>query len=530
MRIPYDSLTLAAVVDELQAFVGGRVQRISQPEEATVTLSLYVQGREGVLLLSCHAEYARAHLITRRPKNAPTPPQFLSALRARLENGRLAFVRQVGFDRILELGVEGAEGPHIVVAELMGKHSNLMLVDEHAKLVGAAKWVGPRRSSRPILPGREYVRPPLDPRPSLLDAKEGDDLRACEGASPFLVRLIEAMGPGALAEVQARVREGRFAPFFVPGSGAYAIDPSPLGLVGHARTSVSVAVEQHVEVAAPAAAAAQAKTTLLARLRRVLLARDTALSDLRQAEAQGGRAREWQTKGELILAYLHAIGPGAKALQAYDYEGNPIEIPLDPDLDGPANANRLFEKAKKAKGRLGTLREQIERIEADRAQLEALSRRVEEAARPEEVADLQAEAEKRRWLLPPPVAKEKEQRPYAGHRIRELMGPGGWMVLHGENAESNDYLTLRVAKPNDLWVHIRGGISAHVVIPTRNQPDRVPREVLLYAAKVAVQNSPSKHSGYVAVDYTLKKYVRRPHGAPKGTVLYTHEKTLHVEG
>jgi len=113
--------------------------------------------------------------------------------------------------------------------------------------------------------------------------------------------------------------------------------------------------------------------------------------------------------------------------------------------------------------------------------------------------------------------------------VRELLGPGGYKVLFGETAEANDYLTLRVAKPNDWWLHVRGHRSAHVVVPTQNQPERVGMEVLLFAAKVAVHNSPTKHSGYVPVDYTLRKYVRRPRGAAMGTVLYTHEKTLHVE-
>ena len=109
------------------------------------------------------------------------------------------------------------------------------------------------------------------------------------------------------------------------------------------------------------------------------------------------------------------------------------------------------------------------------------------------------------------------------------MAPGGYRVLYGENAESNDYLTLRVAKPNDWWLHIRGSQSAHVVVQTLNQPDKVQRETLLFAAKVAVMNSPSKHAGFVPVDYTLKKYVRKPKGSKVGAAVYTHEKTLHVD-
>ena len=144
---------------------------------------------------------------------------------------------------------------------------------------------------------------------------------------------------------------------------------------------------------------------------------------------------------------------------------------------------------------------------------------------------IEEEVRKNRWTHEQPIAKGGViERPYDGHRIRDILGPKDYKILYGENAESNDYLTLRVAKSNDYWLHVRGHTSAHVVIQTNNQPDKVPKEVLLAAAKIAVQNSNQKHSGYVSVDYVLKKYVRKPKGGPKGTALYTNEKTLHVEG
>jgi predicted ribosome quality control (RQC) complex YloA/Tae2 family protein len=108
------------------------------------------------------------------------------------------------------------------------------------------------------------------------------------------------------------------------------------------------------------------------------------------------------------------------------------------------------------------------------------------------------------------------------------VAPGGWQVLVGENAEANDYLVTRVAQPNDWWLHVRAGTGAHVVIRTNNHPQAVPRQVLEFAARLAAANSPQRHSSIVPVDYTLRKYVRRPRGAPPGFVTYTHEKTLHV--
>ncbi len=500
---------------ELEPFVGGKVQGIRQPNDFDIAINLYAGGKEAMLLLSCHPIFFRTHFITRRPTNQPQPPQFLNALRARIESGRLVSVRQIPGERLVEFQFVSfkSENPeespkeqvHSLIAELMGKHSNLILVDEKGKVVAAAKWVGASKTSRPIQSGGAYVLPPV--------------LSGPPKRSKFLTELLAAGG-----------QMKPYRPVISPGRGAYPVSVSMLGLPEHPRESLSIALEQHFQQAIPAHEADALRHSLEAQLDRVILARESALSDLRQAEAASKKASQWQRWGELILAYGSSLAPASAELQAWDYDGSEVSIKLDPELDFKDNANFYFEKAKKAKARVGLVHDQIERLSAELLQVQSLRSSIENEERFDRLNDLREEARKRRWLteqrLPTTV---KEDRPYEGHRIRELAAPGGYTILFGENAESNDYLTMRVAKPNDWWLHIRGGTSAHVVIQTRNQPDKVQRETLQYAAKVAVLNSPSKHAGYVPVDYTLKKYVRKPKGAAKGTALYTHEKTLHVD-
>jgi predicted ribosome quality control (RQC) complex YloA/Tae2 family protein len=199
-------------------------------------------------------------------------------------------------------------------------------------------------------------------------------------------------------------------------------------------------------------------------------------------------------------------------------------------MDFKANASEYFEKAKKAKGRMSMVADQIQRLSQQRSAMLGFIERVNLATRLEGLLALKEEASRLRWLNVQAIpTARKEDRPYEGHRVRELHGPSGYVILYGENAEANDYLTLRVARSNDYWLHVRGDTSAHVVIQTRNQPEKVQMDVLMFAAKVAVQNSRVKHSSYVSVDYTLRKYVRRQRGAAKGSVVYTHEKTLNIE-
>jgi predicted ribosome quality control (RQC) complex YloA/Tae2 family protein len=531
VRIPFDSFNLAAALAEVSAFVGGRVQDVRQPTEHEVAIALYGGGKEAMLLLSAHPQFARLHLVARRPPNQPQPPAFCAALRARLVGSSLRGVRQIDFDRIAHFEFQGADGIHLLVAELMGKHSNLILVDAGGRIVSAARWIGRSKSVRPIQPNTPYRPPPFPPKPSLLDAGPEDDLSERAGASPFLLRLLKAEGAGGLEKVQTAAREGSFTPVYSPNHGAYPVSVAALGLPEVARPSIGQALEQHFTELQRETERETLRASLLGQLRRVVLAREVALRDLEQAEDLGRRAGELQRRGELVLAYGPSAPAGTSQIEAWDYEGNPVTLELDPEKDFKENAQALFERAKKAKARLGLVQDQIRRLGDDRTAVEALMDRIEKEERLDRLRELREEALAKRWLTVQALpTTKKEDRPYEGHRIRELIGPQGLTILYGENAESNDYLTLRVAKPNDWWVHVRGGISAHVVIVTKNQPEKVAKETILYAAKIAVQNSPSKHSGYVPVDYTLKKYVRKPKGAPKGTALYTHEKTLHVEG
>ncbi|MEA2554427.1 MAG: hypothetical protein QOJ65_2603 [Fimbriimonadaceae bacterium] len=531
VRIPFDSLTLAAVVAEAQAYVGGKVQKVWQADDLTVALAFYRDGKEAVFQISAHPVFARAHFITRRPTNAQPLPGLATALRARVDGSRVMAIKQIDLDRVIHIEFEGRDGRHTLVAEMMGKHSNIMLLDGDRRVIAAAKWVGKSKSVRPIQANRVYEPPPFTPKPSFLEATDAQSPKDYQGVSPFLGKLIEARGPNGLAEIQEAVKAERFTPVLAVGHGAYPLSVAALGVEEAPRPSISLALEQHFDTAIRDDRIHTLRESLLGQLKRVLLAREVALNELRQTADAAKRAGEVQLMGELILAYGSTLPESASTLEAEDYEGRMLSIKLDPEKTYLENAQTYFEKAKHSKAREGTVKDQMARMAEDHAAVSSLMSRIETEERFDRLEDLREEAKKKRWLHDTAVSgKKKEDRPFEGNRVRELLGPSGFTVLYGENAEANDYLLVRVAKPNDYWLHIRGSQSAHVVVVTNNHPEKVSREVLMYAAKIAVQHSPSKHSGYVPVDYTLRKYVRKPKGAAKGTALYTHEKTLHVEG
>lgn len=551
MRIPFDSITLASLLHEIDFLRGAKVQRIIQPTETEIVFGLYTKGTEHPLIISWHPELFRIHTLSQRPSAPTEPPTLCMTLRKYLGGGRLEFIRQRGLDRIVDFGFTSAHGDFQLVVELMGRHSNLILVDSNRRVLATAKTVSAKQSKRPVRTGQPYEPPPFEPKPSILQAKPTDNLKGFEGYSPFLARLLEEsslpplMGRGRGGEIEAHestnpnsptleliqtiLTKNTWQPHFSHESGAYPLDFTPLDPTAIPRPSLSIALEQAYTLRESRDALASQKQSLLNQLQRVADARRAALRGITEAIATANRAPEIQSQAELILAYQGSIQPGQETLEAYDYQGNPITIPLDPEKTPVENANRLFNRAKHAKERRDEVATQGERLQQDLTSVESLIHLVQNATTREELEQHRAEAKSWNYLHLTGTPKAKEDRPFEGHPIRELLSPAGYRVLYGTNSTSNDYLTNRVAKGNDIWLHVRGQTSAHVIIQTQGNPDKVQKPDLLFAALVAVKNSPAKHGSYVPVDYTLKKYVRKPRGSAPGLAVYEREKTLHVD-
>lgn len=526
MKIQFDSITVAALTHELQPLSGAKVQRIIQPTDTEIIFGLYSKGTEHLLIISWHPELFRFHTLSQRPSAPTEPPTFCMTLRKYLAGGRLQLIRQRGLDRVVDLGFTSAHGDFQLVIELMGRHSNLILVDSNRRILATAKTVSTKQSKRPVRTGHPYEPPPFEPKPSILTATSADNLKLFEGWSPFLAKLIETQ---SLTSIQSQVATNTWSPHFSHESGAYPLDFTHLDPTAIPRPSLSIALENAFTLRESRDALASQRQSLLTQLNRVADSRRVAIAGIAEAVATANRAPEIQAQAELILAYQGSIKLGQETLEAFDYQGHPVTIPLDPEKTAVENANRLFNRAKHAKERLDEVATQGDRLQQDLTTVTSLIHLIESATTREELETHRAEAKSRNYLHTSGAPKDKEDRPFEGHPIRELLSPAGYRVLYGTNSTSNDYLTNRIAKGNDIWLHVRGQTSAHVIIQTQGNPDKVQKPDLLFAALVAVKNSPAKHGSYVPVDYTLKKYVRKPRGSTPGLAVYEREKTLHVD-
>ncbi|GIV15788.1 MAG: hypothetical protein KatS3mg022_1223 [Armatimonadota bacterium] len=570
--IPYDSLTLAAVVHTLRSLQGGRIQHIAQPAEHDILLTVYVRGvGEVYWLVSCSPQWARTYLLSHRLPNPPQPPPFCMALRKYLQGGTVLTIAQRRFDRILDVEVKGHEGhTYLLSTELMGRHSNIILIASDERILHAAKMVSSRISRvREVLPGKPYTPPPAEERPDPRTVNEGQFLgwfqqdnpqnltewlrTRFEGISGFLAgeivaraqRLAGREGPqtlwSAFRSVFEAAQEGGWEPVLVRDEAHQPIGAYPIPLASfpeeqqYPRSNIHVALENYYAVAIPRAEMEQQKRSLQGILQRVLQARRNALQQLEQGVQERAKAEQYRRWGETLLAFLSQVPKGAQQValpDLYSAEGATMTIPLDPTLTPQQNAERYFARARHVEQNAQRLEAMRHRLQTEEMQVQDALQRLESVRELSELAALRKEIAERGWLNPTAgVSGEATPRPqeeFEGKRIRIHLAPGGWQVLVGENAEANDYLVTRVAQPNDWWLHVRAGTGAHVVIRTNNNPQAVPRQVIEFAARLAAANSPQRHSSIVPVDYTLRKYVRRPRGAQPGFVTYTHEKTLHV--
>lgn len=509
MRIPFDNVCVAAAVHELEEWVGAKVQKVGQQNAFDLTLEVYLRGKT-CFRLSCDPDLYGIGQADRFPRKGEPPKGLAQAAKPYLEGATLVGVEQVDLDRILVLNFVGERGPCRLIAELLGKQSNLVLVREDGQVSSAARWLG-EGPDRRVMGGRPYLLPP-----SQTPRSESE----LDGFSPFFKRLATEH-----PELPALVRQGRFQPS-VSSSGAYpyTVGPESEPCESFLRAWESVRSQTSVVDRFKAQ-----KASLRGLLEKLSQGRKRSLEGAKSALESGQDAGGSQQMGELILAYQGQIKPGDGSVDVWDYAGNPITIPLKPDLSAVENANRYFTKAKRAKERVPQLKEQVSRLELELYDLGKAIFDLDQAETEEAFQKLADLAAQRRWLQVQTGATKKEDRPYAGHRVSEMLGPKGYMVLVGINATANDYLSTKVGKGNDLWFHVRGHTSAHVLVLTGGKPEKVPQEVLRYAAELAAKNSPLKHSQHVPVDYTLKKYVRKPRGSAVGTVVYTNEKTLHVD-
>lgn len=571
----FDSLLLTAVRDELgRALVGGKLEKITQPDPDETVLRFYHAGHKHNLLLSCDAAHARAHLTIARRDNPPTPPNFCSVLRRYLEGAWLDDVSlPLGFgERVLHLHFKAVDGaPYTLIAEMMGKHSNLIFINGAGMILGAAKNIGRSINRlRLIQPGVSYAPPPRqrgrrDPLKPI-EEELATEMLTLEAASEWLVTQWSGVSPLLASEIIARVlgeltqkslhqaltllltvvRVGDWSPRVWTDDRGTLLGAYPVALQTikpanqHGRESVSVALDQAATSLIAREAFDHARESLLTTLRRTRKLREREVSEIESGLQNAARAGEYRQSGDLILANRYQIAPGQASVTVPDYyapltaDGEAVTrtITLDSALTVTENAERFYKRSRKAEGSVSILQVRQESARAEAARLLLAEDAAAQAATSDEIAALRLSlgASLIQNASPAETVPRQAVPDFEGFKIKRYQTVDGWEILVGENAASNDYLTTRLASASDIWLHVRAAASAHGIIRAKNKPASVSQAALQQAAEMVAARSEVKHSSLIPVDYTLKKHVRKPRKSAPGAVTYQNEKTLFVAG
>jgi predicted ribosome quality control (RQC) complex YloA/Tae2 family protein len=540
------------------------VLKIYQPDETTITLHFRHPGRTNVLLIAADALYPRLHTIEEQPHNPLHPPAFCMLLRKYLEPSRLLALEQQGFDRLVHLRFEAVNPTGqlmelTLVLELMGRQSNLYLLDQDGLLLDALK----RFPERGIVPGKPY-QPPFDQgktEPGRLAPLDfADQIRLLPAPTPIWRWMAQTFQGFSKVAAQEVVRRAGLDPHVsrsmveeadwinlhdalnqllqeLERGGTptwYPDEPEDFAaytLTGRYGASFA-STDQLIRRVLGEKQREKTLDTLKGALRKGIARHRKRVEKklaLQQAELQqADEAHLYRHQGELLTASFHLLQQGASACQVPDYtqEGSPlVTIELDPRLSPSANIQRIFKRYAKAKASQTHTREQLHKTKLERRYLEDVLLQIDLADNERILKEIEGELQNAGYL------KRREKRPSA-KKAKVVSGPERYLsadgipILVGRNNLQNDQLTFRFTGPNHLWLHARNIPGSHVSILSAGE---IPRDTLLQAAQLAAFFSQSRHSPKVEVDYTLRKHVRKPKGAQPGFVHYDRAKTLVVD-
>ena len=562
--MPLDSVTLTALAGELrQKLIGCRVDKIQQPERDTLLLSVHGPAASGRLALCGGVGTARAHFTEARYENPAQPPMFCMLLRKHLGGARIADVTQPERERLLRFDFDardelGFEARRSLILELIGRGTNLILLDADGRILDCLRRVDAEMNPlRQVLPGLIYRLPPRPEKADFFDLSSEERRALWEnydggapdkwlldrfnGLSPLLCRELvwRCRGdlgtmPSAMDALADTVLAGDFTPWMLLSEGKPKdFSCLPIGQYGESMTG-----ERFPDFSALLDAfytrrsAGEEMRRRTAELRKsVKNARDRCARKiaLQTAELEKTAAREEKRRwGELITANLYrAPKPGAESMTVEDfYEPDcpSVTIPLDRLKTAQQNAAAYYKEYRKLQTAEKYLTGLLAENRRDEQYLSSVLDELERATGEADLAEIRRELRETGYLRAPKNGKREKEKEAAPLRFRT---EGGYEVLVGRGNRMNDYLTFKLARKDDLWLHTLKIHGSHVILRCAGEtPDA---ESLRQAAVLAATHSQAREGGRVPVDVTSVRYVKKPAGALPGMVIYSNQTTLSAE-
>ncbi len=575
--MPLDGITISAIASELsEKLVGGKIDKINQAEKDELLFSIRNNQTNYKLLISANSANPRIYLCENYKKENPLQaPMFLMLLRKHLGGGRILSITQQGFDRHILIDIEAYDELRVLKTktlsiEIMGKHSNIILVDKESnRIIDSIKRVSLSMSSiREVLPQRPFLLPPsqgkinplenisLEKFSAVLKTKSQSVFKAIytsfEGIAPitakqicYMANLNDSDGTFELDTVQferlknsfervfANVRENQFSPCIVYKKNGDIVDFSSLMLTiydGEAqvlsRDSISRATEEYFYGKDLKERIAQ-KTYGLRKSLQIKIDRlKTKLEKQADEINEAKNLDELSHLGELLTANIYQLEKGMKEVSVIDYHDPAmptITIPLSENLTPSENIQSYFKKYSKAKSRISELTAQLEQTKDELSYLQNVMVSINHIDSIDAIEEIREEMVREGYYSLNSIGKNKKKIVSAP---LEFVSSDGFTILVGKNNTQNDALTLKISKPTDVWLHTKEIPGSHVIIKATLED--VSKEALYEAAMLAAYYSQARASSQVPVDYAPRKNVKKPNGAKPGMVIYDDYGTVYI--
>lgn len=552
----FDGIVTRAMVRELQnKILLGKIEKVYQPESDELVFHIHTRNGNVRLLASAGSAHARVCFISENPVNPPAPLSFCMLLRKHLQGGRITDIRQRDSERIIEISLEtlnelGFTMSKKLIFEIMGKHSNIILVDiGSGKIVDAIKRVSFDASRvRQILPGMIYQYPPIQDKIPFSDITD-DELEGLPQDGKAILRAVGGISPAFAEELATRcgsARTGYFravlnsidhgetceARVYTDESGT-PVDFYPLPL---SELEASAAVERYQDLSSAMESYFMRKASsnqgrqkshdliksVTALLDKMYLKKKRLSEDLLKAE----NSEDMRLYGELLTANIHLVKAGMKAVDVVNYyDGSVVTIPLDVRQSPAKNAQLYFKKYGKSKTAIKEKQVQLEENENEIKYLESVLSYLENTDDIAEIETIRSELVETGYVRRRKQVGGFKEKKYKPAPYRYTLS-NGMSVLVGRNNKENDILTFKTAGSKDLWLHTKDIPGSHVIVQSGGA--ELDEESVWEAASIAAYHSKARSSENVPVDYVIAKYVKKPAGAKPGMVIFTNNRTVWV--
>jgi len=536
----FDGFFLHHMVEELRAeLLNGRIQKINQPFDQELVLQIRSNRQSHRLLLSAHPVFGRIQLTETTFENPAQPSTFIMVLRKYLQGAVIESIEQIENDRIVEITVSnkneiGDDIQATLIIEIMGKHSNILLVDKSSnKILEVIKHIGfSQNSYRTLLPGATYIAPPsteaLNPF-TIKDEKLFEILQTQELTAKNLQSLFQGLGRDTAIELENLLTDDRlsnFRDFFKQETKPCLTDksfscvPFSTKIEGHF-SSLSQLLDVFYKDKAERDRVKQQASELIRRVENELQKNRQKLKKQEKELLATENAEEFRQKGELLTTFLHQV-PNDQDQVVLDnyYTNQPITISLDKALTPNQNAQKYFKRYQKLKEAVKYLTDLIEETKATILYLESVETVLSQAGL-DEIAEIREELIQTGFIR----RRQREKIQKRKKPEKYLASDGKTIILVGRNNLQNEELTFKIARKEELWFHAKDIPGSHVVISGNLNPSD---EVKTDAAELAAYYSKGRLSNLVQVDMIEVKKLNKPTGGKPGFVTYTGQKTLRV--